>query len=59
MTDEPKEDAFLTEVENSVRKLLKSKNKAERLSAVGHAVKLLAIKHRITGGDDKTGFFDK
>jgi ribosomal protein S6E (S10) len=50
-------DDFLKEMETAVRKLLKSKNKAERLSAIGHGVKLLAIKHKITGGDDDKGFF--
>ena len=53
------DDAFLKEMEAAVRKLLKSKNKAERLSAIGHGVKLLAIRHKITGGDDEKGFFGK
>ena len=59
MTDVPKDDEFLNELEDAVRKMLRSKNKAERLSAIGHGVKLAAIKFKISGGDDKTGFFDK
>jgi len=58
MTDPAKiDDDFLKEMETAVRKLLRSKNKAERLSAIGHGVKLLAIKHKISGGDDDKGFF--
>jgi ribosomal protein S6E (S10) len=58
---EPKaqDDDLLKETETAVRKLLKSKVKSERLSAIGHSVKLLAIKYKINGGDEKAGFFDK
>jgi hypothetical protein len=51
-------DDFLEELELGVRKILKSpkSSKADKLSAIGHGTKLLAIKHRISGEDDK-GFF--
>jgi hypothetical protein len=56
-----KDDVFLQELEDGVRKILKSAkaSKADKLSAIGHGVKLALIKHRINGGDDKAGFFDK
>lgn len=58
LNGKPVDDDFLKEMETAVRKLLRSKNKAERLSAIGHGVKLLAIKHKINGGDDSDkGFF--
>ena len=55
------EDDFLKELEVAVRKIVKSNksSKADKLSAIGQGVKLLAIKHKINGGDDKAGFFDK
>jgi hypothetical protein len=59
MNGSAKEDEFLKTMEDAVRKMLRSKNKADKLSAIGHGVKLLAIKHKINGGDDKGGFFDK
>ena len=57
MTEPKQDDAFLNELEEAVRKMLKSKNKAERLSAIGHGVKLAAIKFKITGGTNDEGFF--
>lgn len=56
------EDDFLTELETAVRKIVRSSkaSKADRLNAIGQGVKLLAIKHKINGGDsDNKGFFDK
>ena len=59
MNGNGKEDDFLKTMEDAVRKMLRSKNKADKLSAIGHGVKLLAIRYKIYGGDDAKGFFDK
>lgn len=52
-------DDFLKEMELAVRKIIKSNktSRADRLSAIGQGVKLLAIKHKINGGDQDKGFF--
>ena len=64
MNDKP-EDAvpdgdFLSILEQGVRDVLKNRktNAGEKLQAVNAGAKLLAIKHKITGGDEQ-GFFDK
>lgn len=53
-------DKFLDDLEAAVRKIIKNNkaSKADQLSAIGHGVKLAAIRHRITGGGEKGGFFD-
>ena len=53
------EDTFLKELEAGVREIIKSRksSKADKLSAINAGVKIAAIKHKITGGDDKGGFF--
>jgi hypothetical protein len=55
------EDTFLKELEAGVREIIKSRksSKADKLSAINAGVKIAAIKHKITGGDDGKGFFDK
>lgn len=59
---EAKPDAdvdFLTELENGVLDILGKKSKStknEKLAAINAGVKLLAIRHKIKGGDDE-GFF--
>jgi hypothetical protein len=54
-----KTDVFLQELEDGVRKIIKSTkaSKADKLSAINAGVKIAAIKHKINGGDDKEGFF--
>jgi hypothetical protein len=61
MTDkgiDGKPDVFLQELEDGVRKILKSQKatKADKLSAITAGVKIAAIKHKINGGDEE-GFF--
>ena len=58
---DPADDNFLKDLENSVRAIIKNKKstKADKLAALNVGVKLAAIKHKILGGDDKGGFFDK
>ena len=43
----------------AVRKIVKSNktSKADKLSAINAGTKLLAIRHKITGGDQDKGFF--
>jgi len=55
------EDTFLKDLEDAVRAILKGKkiSRADKLSAIGHGTKLLAIRHKINGGDDDKGFFSK
>jgi spore germination protein GerM len=54
------EDEFLNDLESAVRKILKSpKRKSEHLSAINAGVKLAAIRHKISGGEDDKGFFSK
>lgn len=51
-------DKFLDDMQAAVLKILKNpKRKSEHLSAINAGVKLAAIKHRISGGDDEKGFF--
>lgn len=61
VTKKPAEESgdFLTTLEQGVRDVLKSKEStsSERVQAVTAGAKLLMIKHRITGGDEKS-FFD-
>jgi hypothetical protein len=55
-------DKFLDDLETAVRRIITNKkaSKADQLSAIGHGVKLAAIRHRITGDlGDKGNFFDK
>ena len=56
---EEKDDEFLKELEMAVRKIVKSNktSKADKLSAINAGTKLLAIRHKITGGDQDKGFF--
>ena len=58
---EPQDDTFLKDLENSVRAIIKNKKstKADKLSAINAGIKIAAIKHKISGGDDKEGFFGK
>lgn len=51
---------FIDVLEEAVRGVLKSADStpAERMSAINSGSKLLMIKHRISGLDEK-GFFDK
>jgi len=58
---EASDDKFLDDLEAAVRAIIRNKkaSKADQLSAIGHGVKLAAIRHRIAGGEDKGGFFDK
>ena len=53
------DEDFLKLLEDGVKKVLKSKDArpSERLAAVQAGAKLLAIRHKIGGGDEK-GFFD-
>lgn len=55
------ENDFMAELEQAVRKIIRSSktSKADKLSAIGHGTKLLAIRHKITGGDEDKGFFSK
>jgi hypothetical protein len=56
------DDLFLNELEAAIRLILCSKKstRVDKLSAVNAGVKLLAIRHKINGGDDlNKGFFDK
>jgi hypothetical protein len=50
---------FLDELETAVRKIVRSNkaSKADKLSAINAGTKLLAIRHRIQGGEDDKGFF--
>lgn len=54
------DDKFLKLLEDGVRKVLQNKDAkpSERLQAVQAGAKLLAIRHKIGGGEDK-GFFDQ
>lgn len=49
----------MTALEDGVRKVLANKRATpgERVAAITAGAKLLAIRHKITGGDEK-GFFD-
>ena len=53
------DEEFLKLLEDGVRKVLKSKDASPgaKLQAVQAGAKLLAIRHKIGGGDEK-GFFD-
>lgn len=53
-------DKFLDDLEAAVRRIVNNKkaSKADQLSAIGHGVKLAAIRHRIKGGADEKGFFE-
>jgi len=53
------DDAFLKLLEDGVKKVLKDKDAKPglMLQAVQAGAKLLAIRHKIGGGDEK-GFFD-
>lgn len=55
------DDKFLDDLEAAVRAIIRNKkaSKSDQLSAIGHGVKLAAIRHRITGGDNEKGFFEK
>lgn len=64
MTDAPngnKDDDFLKELEQGVRSILRNRkaSRADKLSAITAGVKVAQIRHRIVGGDEKAGFFDK
>ena len=52
-------DEFLKVLMDGVRKVLDNRKAtpAERMAAVTAGVKLLAIRHRISGSDER-GFFD-
>lgn len=52
--------AFVDDLERSIKSVIKSRKAtpAERVAAITAGVKLLAVKHKISGGDE-TGFFDK
>lgn len=52
-------DVFLTELEDGVRLILKSRksSKADKLSAINAGVKIAAIKHKINGGGEKEDSF--
>jgi hypothetical protein len=54
-----KDDAFLTELENAVLRIVKNKkaSKSDQLSAIANGVKIAAIRHKISGGTDTDGFF--
>jgi hypothetical protein len=56
-----KEDELLKELEMAVRRIVKSNksSRADKLSAINAGTKLLAIRHRILGGDVEKGFFDR
>lgn len=61
MSNVKTDDAFLKQLEDAVRAILKNRkaSKAEKLSAIGHGVKVAAIKHKINGGsDEEKGFFN-
>lgn len=63
MSDRKKDDqdeVLVSELESAIRTVIKSRkaSPSERVAAIGMGVKLLAVKHKINGGDD-TGFFDK
>lgn len=63
MTEMPKPvtDEFLTKLEAAVLGILKGGKgikPADKLSAINAGVKIAAIKHKVTGGDDKGGFFE-
>ena len=51
---------FLTVLEQGVRDVLKNRKAtaADKLGAINAGAKLIAIEHKITGGDE-SGFFDK
>jgi hypothetical protein len=55
-----KDEEFLSLLENGVREVLKAKRctPAERLQAVNVGSRLLAIRHKIGGGDEEN-FFSK
>jgi hypothetical protein len=62
MTEMPKPatDEFLTELQDAVRKILKGGKgikPAEKLAAISAGVKIAAIKHKVTSGEDTEGFF--
>jgi hypothetical protein len=52
---------FISELENAVRAVLKDKEakRGDRLKAIEVGTKLLAIRHKIDGGDDAGSFFAK
>jgi len=57
-TDNAASAEFLAVLEDGVKKVLSNKRStpSERMAAVNAGVKLLAIRHKISGGDDE-GFF--
>ena len=57
--EKPPDDDFLTVLEEGIRAVLKGKkcSATERIAAVTAGAKLLMIRHRISGSDDK-GFFE-
>lgn len=61
MSKEPEDTedkAFMDVLEDGVRTVLKNRkaSSAERVAAINVGAKLLAIKHRITGGDEDNFF---
>ena len=59
MTEPKTNDKFLDDLEEAVRTIIKNKkaSKADQLSAIAAGVKIAAIRHRISGGEEK-GFFE-
>jgi hypothetical protein len=54
-------DGLLDDLEEAVRKIIKNRKstKAEKLSAITAGVKVAQIRHKITGGEEEKGFFNK
>jgi len=52
-------EEFLALLERGVREIVKNRksSKGDKLKAIDAGTKLLAIRHKINGGDDSKGFF--
>jgi len=62
MTEPNGKDELLDDLEKAVREIVKRKKSttADKLSAINAGTRLLAIRHKITGGEDSDkGFFSK
>lgn len=61
MKEETDDDKFIEILEDGVKKVLKDRDATakDRLNAVVAGAKLLQIKHKISGSDGESNFFDK
>ena len=61
-TDKHKDpgDPLIEALEQGIKSVLNDKDATvkEKMAAIAAGTKVAAIKHKISGGDDKGGFFD-